>query len=89
MFAPLRRSIVYLLQYFTGTKEALITSGGTETSPDSLNDVYVRDSKIASSVASQYNLRERKVMNYAEIEEKYDDQEESVETVELTESESK
>ena len=80
MFAPLRRSIVYLLQYFTGTKEALITSGGAEASPDSLNDIYVRDSKVASSVDSHYNLRERKVMNYAEIEEKVDDREELTES---------
>lgn len=81
MFAPLRRSIVYLLQYFTGAKEALITSGVSESSPDSLNDIYVRDPKIASSeVVSHYNLRERKVMNYAEIEENSDDREELVES---------
>ena len=66
MFAPLRRTLVYFVELFTGKRDPLISSEPVETSPDSLRDVYVKDPKIVSSASSHYNLRERKPMNYSE-----------------------
>jgi len=75
MFAPLRRTLVYFMDFFTGKRDPFIVPLKEETSPDKLTD-YVRDPKIASSTESveidmsgsqtRYNLRERKVINYAE-----------------------
>ena len=74
MFAPLRRTLVYFVEYFWGKNDTVITSVAKETSPDTLND-YVRDPKIASSNIEHtiedkeqppYNLRERKQINYSE-----------------------
>ena len=75
MFAPLRRTLVYFMDFFTGKRDPFIVPLKEETSPDTLTD-YVRDSKIVSSTESveidvsgsqtRYNLRERKVINYAE-----------------------
>ena len=66
MFAPLRRTLVYFVEFFTGKRDPLISSDSVETSPDSLRDIYVKDPKIVSSASSHYNLRERKPMNYSE-----------------------
>lgn len=49
MFAPLRRTLVYFMDFFTGRKDPFTVPLKEETSPDTLTD-YVRDSKIASSV---------------------------------------
>ena len=79
MFAPLRRTLVYFMDFFTGKRDPFIVPLKEETSPDTLTD-YVRDPKVISSAASstesveidvsgsqtRYNLRERKVINYAE-----------------------
>jgi hypothetical protein len=63
------------MDFFTGKRDPFIVPLKEETSPDTLTD-YVRDSKIVSSTESveidvsgsqtRYNLRERKVINYAE-----------------------
>ena len=73
MLAPLRRTVTYLFELFMGKRETVITSDPVETSPDTLKDTYVRDSKIASSSVEEpdqetprYNLRGRKVVNYSE-----------------------
>jgi hypothetical protein len=50
MLAPLRRTIVYFMEFLTGKKETLISSEIKESSPEMLKDDYVRDSKIVSSV---------------------------------------
>lgn len=50
MLAPLRRTLVYFMEFLTGKKEPLISSEIKESSPEMLKDDYVRDSKIASSV---------------------------------------
>jgi len=47
MLAPLRRTLVYFVEYFWGKNDTVITSVAKETSPDTLND-YVRDPKIAT-----------------------------------------
>jgi hypothetical protein len=79
MFAPLRRTLVYFMDFFMGRRDPFIVPLKEETSPDTLTD-YVRDPKVISSAASstesveidvsgsqtRYNLRERKVINYAE-----------------------
>lgn len=74
MLAPLRRTLVYFVEYFWGKNDTVITSVAKETSPDTLND-YVRDPKIATSNIEHtiednekpsYNLRERKHINYLE-----------------------
>jgi hypothetical protein len=79
MFAPLRRTLVYFMDFFMGRRDPFTVPLKEETSPDTLTD-YVRDSKIVSSAGSstesveidvsgsqtRYNLRERKVINYAE-----------------------
>lgn len=79
MFAPLRRTLVYFMDFFTGRRDPFIVPLKEETSPDTLTD-YVRDPKIASSSTSsletveidvsgsqtRYNLRERKAINYSE-----------------------
>ena len=53
MLAPLRRTIVYFMEFLTGKKEPLISSEVKESSPEMLKDDYVRDSKIVSSVVNQ------------------------------------
>lgn len=53
MLAPLRRTIVYFMEFLTGKKEPLISSEIKESSPEMLKDDYVRDSKIASSEPNQ------------------------------------
>ena len=51
MFAPLRRTLVYFMDFFTGRRDPFIVPLKEETSPDTLTD-YVRDPKIVSSAAS-------------------------------------
>jgi hypothetical protein len=48
MFAPLRRTLVYFMDFFTGRRDPFIVPLKEETSPDTLTD-YVRDPKIVSS----------------------------------------
>jgi hypothetical protein len=55
MLAPLRRTIVYFMEFLMGKKEPLISSEVKESSPEMLKDDYVRDSKIVSSVATETN----------------------------------
>lgn len=43
------------MEFLTGKKEPLISSEVKESSPEMLKDDYVRDSKIASSVATETN----------------------------------
>jgi hypothetical protein len=75
MFAPLRRTLVYFMDFFMGRRGPCIVPLNEETSPDTLTG-YVRDPKLASSTESveidvsgsqtRYNLRERKAINYSE-----------------------
>ena len=51
MFAPLRRTLVYFMDFFMGRRDPCIVPLREETSPDTLTD-YVRDPKVISSVAS-------------------------------------
>ena len=84
MLAPLRRTFVYFMEFWTGKKEPLISSEVKESSPEMLKDDYVRDSKIVSSVATETNQPIEFVMLNENLDETTDDT--SPVTVELDDS---